>query len=308
MVMMPDQCPDTLDRFSIHSKDGQKCMQQVRKIGPLAMCSFFLHLSGEACDEALSYNFLHTGVQVYAAGAPPVPCMMRVHSGLALETRYMREAVNVIKNLLDECSEQDRSAWQSRTQSILGAIRASHPTRHGVRTAIAAAFFENAVLPRIMNDGWQRPMGMPRHDPFSVVIEKDKTKARILIAALELRGGKSRRGLSQGDRADPYVVRLGKRQARRHRGSESDSDRDFDNRPQGPSRTRAWSFDEFDILAVNTQTATREWTDFRFALSRTLLPNKDHPVLIATAQPVSLGRSTNWMGELGTCLNHLLQS
>jgi hypothetical protein len=220
----------------------------------------------------------------------------------------MRQSVNVIKKLLDECSERDRSTWHSQTQAILSAVHASHPTRRGVQTAIAAAFFENAVLPRVAGKGWQRRSGMPRREPPCVVIEKDERKVLILIATLELSGGKSRRKFSQDGRDDRYVVRLRKKLARLRPNSKLDSEGEGESGLHKPSRTRAWSFDEFDILAVNTQPATRQWTDFRFALSRELLPSRDHPTLIAGSQPVSLGRSTKWMVELGACLDRFLQS
>lgn len=217
----------------------------------------------------------------------------------------MRQGVNIIKRLLDECSEQDRNAWHSQTQTILGAIHASHPTRRGVHTAIASAFFEKTVLPDIAGKGWRRLSALSQNVPFAVVIENNARKVRILIATLEIYGGKHWRRFSQDDGDGRYVVRLRRNPNRPRRGSKPDPAASREPGVREPLRTRAWSFDEFDILAVNTQLATRQWTDFRYALSRTLLPGRD-PALIASPQPVSLERSTVWVKELGTCLDRFL--
>lgn len=218
----------------------------------------------------------------------------------------MRQSVNMIKRLLDECGEQDRSAWHSDAQTILGAIHKSHPTRRGVQIAIAAAFFEKSVLPGIATAGWKLCSEARQHDHLAPAIRKDKVTVRILISTLQAADRKVRRRFALNDDGTHYIAQL--RKTRNRTRENADTDPASKSGLQGPVGTQAWSFDEFDILAVNTYPVTRQWTQFRYTLSRTLLPSADHPGLIATLQPVELESSKNWSSDLGRCVGRFLSS
>ena len=96
----------------------------------------------------------------------------------------MRKSVSVIKKLLDECTDEDRGEWKSHTQTILSAVRTSHPTRRGVTGAIASGFFENSAFPALAAFGWTLRRGLPE-DPFTFAMEKDGRVVRVLIASLQ---------------------------------------------------------------------------------------------------------------------------
>jgi len=69
--------------------------------------------------------------------------------------------------------------------------------------------------------------------------------------------------------------------------------------------TRPYRFDDFDILAVNMEPATGDWTQFRYTLARWLLPRDDDPSLILKFQPVALTPNDDWTDSLVTCLEWL---
>jgi hypothetical protein len=214
----------------------------------------------------------------------------------------MRKSVNVIKQLLEECSDQDRDEWKSHAQTILGAIRGSHPTKRGVNGAIAAAFFENCALPAIEQHGWARATATQTNDPSSPVIEKNGRAVHVLIAILQFEAGKPRRQLSSAGREDQYVVQVQKKLSRvpvLHIEPR-------DNGPRASVFPRAYSFGDFDVLAVNMQPVTRRWTDFRYTLAAWLAPFEKDTSLIAPAQSVSLESSGIWTDRLPACLDWLV--
>ena|SRR5580700_5215830 len=129
----------------------------------------------------------------------------------------MRKSVSVIKKLLDECTDEDRGEWKSHTQTILSAVRTSHPTRRGVTGAIASGFFENSAFPALAAFGWTLRRGLPE-DPFTFAMEKDGRVVRVLIASLQQESGKPRR-LDARDQCDlPALCTWPKRLRRSWRG------------------------------------------------------------------------------------------
>jgi hypothetical protein len=69
-------------------------------------------------------------------------------------------------------------------------------------------------------------------------------------------------------------------------------------------QTRPYRFDDFDILAVCMWASTGRWTDFKYALSTDLLPEKGKPKLIAKLQPIPLKAHTpgTWSDSLSATL------
>ena len=66
--------------------------------------------------------------------------------------------------------------------------------------------------------------------------------------------------------------------------------------------TRPYRFGEFDILAVSMEPVTKNWTSFRFTVSRWLIPRPENRKLIAIYQPVSLQPDDDWTGDLATAI------
>ena len=219
----------------------------------------------------------------------------------------MKRPVNMIKRLIEQCSDQDRDEWRDEAQTILSAIGSSAPTSHGVRGAIAAAFFESSALPSVLAAGWSRRPPSPATRSHTEVFEKDGRVIRILIVIQQQKAGKPRRQYPRGERDDIYCVQVRKRPTRTHivRGTHPEESRG--NREKTMQPTRSYSFRDFDILAVNMHPVTRRWTDFRYTLSGWLIPSNDHPSLIAHEQLVSLGPSGLWTCDLATSLEWLIR-
>lgn len=215
----------------------------------------------------------------------------------------MRKSVSVIKKLLEDCSDEDRGEWKNHTQTILSAVRSSHPTRRGVRSAIASGFFENSQFASLAALGWTLARGRPA-DPFTFAMEHGGRSVRVLIASLQQESGKPRRH-DLGDERDPgYIVQLTKRTPQLSGRSGGTA-----GQRRGTQREisvhRAYSFDDFDLLAVNLHAATRRWADFCYTLAAGLRPDQDHRDLIASEQIVPLSLSRRWTGDLALCLDWL---
>jgi len=219
----------------------------------------------------------------------------------------MRRSVNAIKQLLDECSDQDRDEWKSHAQTILGAIRASDPTRGGVKGAIAAAFFVDGVMPRVVELGWKRTSEVPREAPFGIAIEKNGLVVRIVIAILQLDAGKPKRQHPRDGQGDRYIVQVQKKLSRNHAVNGGGNAGRHELVEPKVLQARAYSFGDFDVLAVNMHPVTRRWTEFRYTWSTRLSASKDHPLLIATSQLVSLESSSQWTNDFAKCLDWLFE-
>jgi hypothetical protein len=217
----------------------------------------------------------------------------------------MRKSVNVIKQLLEGCSDQDRDEWKDHAQTVLGAVRVSHPTRRGVNGAIAAAFFESSALPAVAYLGWKRSSTSPRRGPFNLAIEKNEQTVHIQIAIVQLEAGKPRRKYTPDGRENLYVVQLQKKLTRAAAGSNAPLAEVHNGLAETPDITRAYSFNDFDVLAVSIQPVTRCWADFRYAPSACLVRRGDQPSLIAQSQVVPLGPSGVWTDNLPACLDRL---
>lgn len=214
----------------------------------------------------------------------------------------MRKSVNVIKQLLDDCSEEDRDAWRGDAQTVLRAVRASHPSRRGVNGAIAAAFLESHALPAIAQHGWKRMPNSPSGISFSFALAKDDQTARVLIAMVQLEAGKPKRKYVPGRQEDLYVALLQKKSSRAVLVKPVPEREARETGMQLAENTRAYTFGDFDILTVSMQPVTRNWADFRYTLSAALVPRENHPSLIAQEQVVPLKPCGLWTHDLATCL------
>jgi hypothetical protein len=211
----------------------------------------------------------------------------------------MRRSVNVIKQLLEECSDEDRDQWKSHAQTVLAAVRASHPTRRGVQGAIAAAFFENSAVPAVSAAGWALAPGGHRPDSFRFAIGKEGRVVRVLIAALQVEAGKPVRQIAE-QREPFYVAQLPKRSSRVRLVTNAGKTRAA-GEAHAPG-AQGWSTSEFDVLAVSLQPLTRQWSDFTYKLAGALKPSASNAALVENLQPVSLDASRGWTNDLLTCL------
>lgn len=214
----------------------------------------------------------------------------------------MLQAVNMVRQLLDECSDGDRREWKSHTQTILEAITTSHPAERAVHTAIAAGFLNNVVLSRMRERGWTHK-AVRLHKTHFIVVEANETVVRVMVTILQWEKGKLRHTVSP--QGDLYQARIpASLMGPRHSRLKScTADPKRQKKP-----LRALSFTEFDILAVSMQPLTRRWSDFRYALSRMLAPHKDSAESISPVQWLPSTTSHSWTSDFNICLSWHLQA
>jgi len=76
--------------------------------------------------------------------------------------------------------------------------------------------------------------------------------------------------------------------------------------PVAPEKTRPYQFRDFDIIAVNMQPSTQEWTRFMYTVGSWLMPRAGDKRLIEIMQPVSGKRSEVWTDNLEECVRWVL--
>jgi len=220
----------------------------------------------------------------------------------------MTESLNALKQLLDQCSDDERAAlleylktrlpqhrlekeWGVDAEIILSAIaRSSDLTKRGVRGIIAEAVFERNVLPGLK--GWNA-VRFVEDRPYDFLLHSDGEVARNARIQVKLQRMRKQQPMlaSQANRHYPkdlYVVEVQKT-----RGG-------FD--PQTNEDTRPYRFGEFDILAVNMHPSTRDWNRFLYTLGTWLIPRSANPALIEIFQPVPTAPNEVWTDSLAICL------
>lgn len=70
--------------------------------------------------------------------------------------------------------------------------------------------------------------------------------------------------------------------------------------------TRPYRFGEFDILAVNIEASTGDWSQFRYTVGRWLLPRPEASELLLKFQPVSLMPNDDWTDRLDVAVGWFL--
>lgn len=193
--------------------------------------------------------------------------------------------------------------WGITYELILDAIaRAQDITQRGVRGVIAEAVFAAEVLPKIK--GW-KGVEVTGDQPFDFKIlrESDNREIRIQVKLQRTEGGEplSRKIFGPGT----FVVEVQKTRSgvKRKRKAESPT---ADAAPV-PEKTRPYQFGEFDIIAVNMQPSTRDWTRFMYTVAPWLIPRAANLSLIEIMQPVSATRSEVWTDSIEECTTGLCQ-
>lgn len=195
--------------------------------------------------------------------------------------------------------------WSISADSILSAIdRGSDLTKRGVRGVIAEAVFHDKVLTSSLSDGWEREEISPDL-AYDALARRGDRRARIQVKLQRLEKGQPKNFHPKTYGKVFHVVEVQKtRTGTRRIGKKKTGNvgTDVAEVVQEAQATRPYSFDDFDILAVNLQPSTGDWTSFRYTLSKFLLAREKDPKLIEIMQPVSVEDSDVWTSDLNECL------
>jgi hypothetical protein len=216
----------------------------------------------------------------------------------------MGNSVKSLKKLIDECSDNNRHEWTDEARTILEAVRrTSRPTKWKVRHTIAEAILKKIVAPSIVDSGWKLRAAQANNPPCDVLLEREPLIARIEISLLRPATAKFRRIYRGQHSENAYALEMQKKQIQKKAVKAIASGKAREAAETDSVFGSAYSFGEFDILAVNTHAVTHRWTDFRYALSSWLRPHPNHRSLINEIQLVSLRPSDVWTDDLGVCLD-----
>ena len=188
--------------------------------------------------------------------------------------------------------------WDIGYELILDAIHRSQDiVQRGVRGVIAEAVFDAKVLPTI--DGWhsKKVLGDLSYD-FKIQRDSDKREITIQVKLQRTQGGEPLMRSFFGP--DTYVVEVQKtRSGTKRKKKEAISPK---SAPTAPEKTRPYQFGDFDIIAVNMQPSTRDWTRFMYTVGTWLMPRAGDKKLIEIMQPVSGKRSEVWTDNIEDCI------
>ena len=192
--------------------------------------------------------------------------------------------------------------WGISYDLILDAInRAQDITQRGVRGVIAEAVFAASVLPKIR--GWE-PAAIVGDLPYDFKIERDSDRREITIQVKLQRTENSIPLTRKSFGPDTFIVEVQKTRSgtkkRKKNGLSPDT------APAAPEKTRPYQFGDFDILAVNMQPSSRDWTRFMYTVASWLIPRAGDKRLIEIMQPVSRVRSDVWTDNVEECIQWFL--
>lgn len=177
------------------------------------------------------------------------------------------------------------SRWGAPAEVILEAIaRASDLSHRGVLGLIAEASFKVNVIDRLEGWGSSAP---PADAAFDYEIARGTDRVRI-----QVKRQRTERRKLRPYRSGSSLFTVETQRTRSGKDAKGDS-------------TRPYKFGEFDILAVSIQPATDDWTQFRYAPQRWLLPDSKRPTCLKVLQPVSLTVNSDWTGDFAECLDRL---
>lgn len=234
----------------------------------------------------------------------------------------MNESLAAVKELIEECSEEDRKAlrtyllklsphpieheWGIDADTILSAIsRSSDLTKRGVRGIIAEAIFVNEVVPTVRRAGWL-PVEFEGNNPYDALLQNDDNKVRIQVKLQRLEEGKPKHFYPKYYEAGTlFVVEVQKTRTgeRPSRGSVPVSNLSSAKTKLIKVMTRPYTFGDFDILAVNMHPSCGNWREFRYTVASWLMPRSADKNLIEIFQPVAAKPNDVWTDSLTTCLD-----
>jgi hypothetical protein len=206
--------------------------------------------------------------------------------------------VDDIKALLSQCTDAERlevfkllrrdfhihpfeNALNTCAEVILEAIsKAPDLTIRGVRGIIAEASFIVEVVGPLLDKGWTDTTPKGDH-AYDCQIEDEIGSVRVQV---KMQRRKDHRPMMANEGfkrfpKDQFVV-----ETQRTRGGKDSA---------GES-TRPYRFGEFDILAVSLHPSSNNWHDFRYTVSRWLIPDPDNSAYILKFQPVAQMSNADW--------------
>jgi hypothetical protein len=227
------------------------------------------------------------------------------------------------------------SKWNIRWELILDAIaRSQDITQRGIRGIIAESVFESDVLPTLT--GWTQ-VPVIGDLPFDFKIESRSSANSDITIQVKLQ--RTLKGLplkaSAAKKYFPdnfFVVEVQKtRNGQRNRTKTVESEvegetdaldnilesssvadeteqRDDSGTTANKAKTRPYRFGEFDIIAVNMQPSTNDWSKFMYTVGDWLIPRRGiaNKGMIEILQPVSPMPSEFWTDELSICVEWVL--
>ncbi|MGD0792708.1 MAG: hypothetical protein ABR920_13155 [Terriglobales bacterium] len=192
--------------------------------------------------------------------------------------------------------------WRISYELILDAIyRSQDIVQRGVRGVIAEAVFEAKVLPAIR--GWRAMpvIGDLPYD-FNIRRDSDQREIKIQVKLQRTQGGAPLIRAVFGP--DTFIVEVQKTRSgtkRKRKGA-----LDAKSAPTAPEKTRPYQFGDFDIIAVNMQPSTQDWSRFMYTVGSWLMARAGDKKLIEIMQPVSRNRSDVWTDSIEECINWFL--
>jgi hypothetical protein len=192
--------------------------------------------------------------------------------------------------------------WGISYELILDAIHRSQDiVQRGVRGVIAEAVFEAKVLPTIR--GWRSvPVTGDLPYDFNIKRDSDGREIKIQVKLQHTQKGVPLTRSLFGP--DTFVVEVQKTRSGTKRGRNEAVSPKLS--PTALQKTRPYQFGDFDIIAVNMQPSTGDWTRFMYTVGSWLIPRRSYKKLIEIMQPVSPSRSDVWTDNIEECINWFL--
>ena len=193
--------------------------------------------------------------------------------------------------------------WGISHELILHAIHRSQDiVQRGVRGVIAEAVFDAKVLPTIK--GW-RPVKVEGDLPYDFKIRRESDGREITIQVKLQRTEKSVRLTRKSFGAGTFIVEVQKTRTGMKRRKKADAVLPT-TAPVAPEKTRPYQFGDFDIIAVNMQPSTQDWTRFMYTVGSWLIPRAGDNRLIEIMQPVAEKCSEVWTDSIEECIRWFL--
>ena len=190
--------------------------------------------------------------------------------------------------------------WGIGYELILDAIHRSQDiVQRGVRGVIAEAVFVAEVLPTIK--GW-RSVPVVGDLPYDFKIQRGEQEIKIQVKLQRTQAGAPLTRKFFGP--DTFIVEVQKTRSGIKRKLKEGVSRK--SAPTAPEKTRPYQFGDFDIIAVNMQPSTRDWTRFMYTVGSWLMSRAGNKKLIEIMQPVDQSPSQVWTDDIEECIDWLL--
>lgn len=190
--------------------------------------------------------------------------------------------------------------WAISYELILDAIyRSQDIVQRGVRGVIAEAVFVAEVLPTIKD--W-RSVPVVGDLPYDFKIQSGKREIKIQVKLQRTQTGAPLTRKFFGP--DTFIVEVQKtRSGTKRKSKDAVLPK---SAPTAPEKTRPYQFGDFDIIAVNMQPSTHDWTSFMYTVGSWLMPRAGDKKLIEIMQPVSRSPSQVWTDDIEVCIDWFL--